>query len=81
MADLVFTDNTMYYEIPAAPYQRFTVEFTWNFYVIGAKELRGEEYLAMVVMVAAAACWPVASEFIWNRPLGVLFIVTMCRPA
>ena len=51
MADLVFTDNTMYYEIPAAPYQRFTVEFSCNFYVKGAKEHRGEENLAMVVKV------------------------------
>ncbi len=51
MDDLVFTDNTMYYEIPAAPYQRFTVEFSCNFYVKGAKEHRGEENLAMVVKV------------------------------
>ena len=51
MSDLVFTDNTMYYEIPAAPYQRFTVEFSCNFYVKGAKEHRGEENLAMVVKV------------------------------
>ena len=40
---LYFTDNTMYYEIPAAPYQRFTLEFSCNFYVKGAKEHRGEE--------------------------------------
>ena len=51
MEDLVFTDNTMYYEIPAAPHQRFTVEFSCNFYVKGAKEHRGEENLAMVVKV------------------------------
>lgn len=51
MDDLVFTDNTMYYEIPAAPYQRFTLEFSCNFYVKGAREHRGEENLAMVVKV------------------------------
>ena len=51
MDDLVFTDNTMYYEIPAAPYQRFTLEFSCNFYVKGAQEHRGEENLAMVVKV------------------------------
>lgn len=49
MDDLVFTDNTMYYEIPAAPHQRFTLEFACNFYVKGAKEHRGDENLAMVV--------------------------------
>ena len=37
--------------------------------------------LIHILMVAASACWPVASEFIWNRPHGLLFIVTMCRPA
>ena len=51
MDDLVFTDNTMYYEIPAAPYQRITLEFSCNFYVKGAREHRGEENLAMVVKV------------------------------
>ena len=51
MDDLVFTDNTMYYEIPAAPYQRFTLEFSCNFYVKGAREHRGKENLAMVVKV------------------------------
>ena len=51
MEDLVFTDNTMYYEIPSAPYQRMTLEFSCNFYVKGAKEHRGEENLAMTVKV------------------------------
>lgn len=51
MDDLVFTDNTMYYEIPAVPYQRFTLEFSCNFYVKGAREHRGKENLAMVVKV------------------------------
>ncbi len=50
MADLVFTDNTMYYEIPA----RRIRDLPWNFPATsmkGAKEHRGEENLAMVVKV------------------------------
>lgn len=49
MPDLVFTDNYMTYEIPSAPYQMLTLEFSCNFYVKDAKEKRGEENMAMVV--------------------------------
>ena len=49
MPDLVFTDNYMVYEIPSAPYQMISLEFSCNFYVANAKEKRGEERLAMVV--------------------------------
>ncbi len=49
MPDLVFTDNYMVYEIPSAPYQMISLEFSCNFYVKDALEKRGEERLAMVV--------------------------------
>ena len=53
MPDLVFTDNYMTYEIPSAPYQMISLEFSCNFYVANAKEKRGEENLAMVVTLGA----------------------------
>ncbi len=53
MPDLVFTDNYMTYEIPSAPYQMISLEFSCNFYVANAKEKRGEERLAMVVTLGA----------------------------
>lgn len=53
MPDLVFTDNYMVYEIPSAPYQMISLEFSCNFYVANAKEKRGEENLAMVVTLGA----------------------------
>ncbi len=53
MPDLVFTDNYMIYEIPSAPYQMISIEFSCNFYVANAKEKRGEERLAMVVTLGA----------------------------
>ena len=53
MPDLVFTDNYMIYEIPSAPYQMISLEFSCNFYVANAKEQRGEERLAMVVTLGA----------------------------
>lgn len=53
MPDLVFTDNYMIYEIPSAPYQMISLEFSCNFYVANAKEKRGEENLAMVVTLGA----------------------------
>lgn len=53
MPDLVFTDNLMYYEIPAAPYQMISVEFSCNFHVRNAKETRGEENLAMIVKIVS----------------------------
>lgn len=49
LPDLVFTENSMTYEIPAAPYQTISLEFSCNFYVANAKERRGEERLAMIV--------------------------------
>lgn len=49
MGDLVFTDNSMKYEIDAAPYQTISLEFSCNFHVKDAKEQRGEERLAMIV--------------------------------
>ena len=51
--DLVFTDNYMTYEIPSAPYQMISLEFSCNFYVVNALEKRGEERLAMVVTLGA----------------------------
>lgn len=51
LPDLVFTDNSMEYELPSAPYQRISLEFSCNFYVKDAKEKRGEENLAMVVTI------------------------------
>lgn len=51
MPDLVFTDNYMVYEIPSAPYQMVSLEFSCNFYVANAQEKRGEENLAMVVTI------------------------------
>lgn len=53
MPDLVFTENYMTYEIPSAPYQMISLEFSCNFYVVNAKEKRGEENLAMVVTLGA----------------------------
>lgn len=53
MPDLVFTDNYMTYEIPSAPYQMISLEFSCNFHVVNAKEKRGEENLAMVVTLGA----------------------------
>lgn len=53
MPDLVFTDHYMTYEIPSAPYQMISLEFSCNFYVKDAKEKRGEENLAMVVTLGA----------------------------
>ena len=53
MPDLVFTDNYMIYEIPSAPYQMISLEFSCNFYVANAREKRGEERLAMVVTLGA----------------------------
>lgn len=53
MPDLVFTDNLMYYEIEAAPYQMISLEFSCNFYVANARETRGEENLAMIVNIGA----------------------------
>ena len=53
MPDLVFTDNYMTYEIPSAPYQMISLEFSCNFYVVNAQEKRGEERLAMVVTLGA----------------------------
>lgn len=53
MPDLVFTDNYMTYEIPSAPYQMISLEFSCNFYVKNAQEKRGEENLAMVVTLGA----------------------------
>ena len=49
MPDLVFTDNNMEYEIPAAPHQTISLEFSCNFYVKDAKERRGEDRLSMIV--------------------------------
>lgn len=49
MRDLIFTDNSMKYEIDAAPYQTISLEFSCNFHVRDAKEQRGEERLAMIV--------------------------------
>lgn len=49
MQDLVFTDNNMEYEIPAAPHQTISLEFSCNFYVKDAKERRGEDRLSMIV--------------------------------
>ncbi len=51
MPDLVFTDNNMEYEIPAAPYQTISLEFSCNFHVQDAKEKRGEHRLSMIVSV------------------------------
>lgn len=53
MPDLVFTEQYMTYEIPSAPYQMITLEFSCNFHVVNAKEKRGEENLAMVVTIGA----------------------------
>jgi len=53
MPDMVFTDNAMSCEIPAAPYQMLSVEFACNFYVEDALEKRGEENLAMIVAIEA----------------------------
>ena len=53
MPDLVFTENYMTYEIPSAPYQMISLEFSCNFYVKDAQEKRGEENLAMVVTLGA----------------------------
>ena len=53
MPDLVFTDNYMTYEIPSAPYQMISLEFSCNFYVVDALEKRGEERLAMVITLGA----------------------------
>ena len=49
MPDLVFTDNNMEYEIPVAPHQTISLEFSCNFYVKDAKERRGEDRLSMIV--------------------------------
>ena len=49
MPDLVFTDNNMEYEIPAAPHQTISLEFSCNFYVKDAKERRGEDRLSIIV--------------------------------
>lgn len=49
LPDLVFTENSMTYELPSAPYQVISLEFSCNFYVANAKEKRGEERLAMIV--------------------------------
>lgn len=51
MPDLVFTDNNMEYEIPAAPYQTISLEFSCNFYVEDALEKRGEDNLSMIVSI------------------------------
>lgn len=53
MPDLVFTEQYMTYEIPSAPYQMISLEFSCNFHVVNAKEKRGEENLAMVVTIGA----------------------------
>ena len=53
MLDLVFTDQNMTYEIPAAPYQMISLELSCNFYVANAEETRGEENLAMIVRINA----------------------------
>lgn len=53
MPDLVFTENAMTYEIPAAPYEMISLELSCNFYVKDAKEKRGEENLAMIVEIEA----------------------------
>lgn len=53
MPALVFTDNLMYYEIPSAPYQMISLEFSCNFHVENARETRGEEELAMIVTIGA----------------------------
>lgn len=53
MPDLVFTDQNMTYEIPAAPYQMISLELSCNFYVANAEETRGEENLAMIVRINA----------------------------
>lgn len=53
MPDLVFTKQYMTYEIPSAPYQMISLEFSCNFHVVNAKEKRGEENLAMVVTIGA----------------------------
>lgn len=53
MPDLVFTNQYMTYEIPSAPYEMLSLEFSCNFYVEDALEQRGEERLAMVVTLGA----------------------------
>ena len=53
MPDLVFTEQYMTYEIPSAPYQMISLEFSCNFHVVNAKEKRGEENLAMVVTIGS----------------------------
>ena len=53
MPDLVFTENSMTYEIAAAPYQTISLELSCNFFVANAKETRGEENLAMIVKIKA----------------------------
>ena len=50
-SDLVFTENSMSWELDVAPYQRISLEFSCNFYVKNAKEKRGEENLAMIVHI------------------------------
>ena len=51
LPDLVFTENSMSWELDVAPYQRISLEFSCNFYVKNAKEKRGEENLAMIVHI------------------------------
>lgn len=53
MPDLVFTNQYMTYEIPSAPYEMISLEFSCNFYVEDALEQRGEERLSMVVTLGA----------------------------
>lgn len=49
LTDMVFTDNSMEYEISAAPHQTISLELSCNFYVKDAKEQRGKDHLAMIV--------------------------------
>lgn len=46
---LVFTEQTMSYEIATAPYQMISLELSANFHVENAQEKRGDTELAMVV--------------------------------
>ena len=49
LTDMVFTDNSMEYEISAEHQQTISLELSCNFYVKDAKEQRGKDHLAMIV--------------------------------
>ena len=48
-AAAVLSSRILEYEIPAAPHQTISLEFSCNFYVKDAKERRGEDRLSMIV--------------------------------